>query len=268
MKTADLLRKYNIKLKKSLSQNFLSDDRIAKRIVEAAGIGKEDVVVEIGAGAGTLTEELAKVASEVYAVEIDERLRELLEERLKNYSNVHLIFEDFLKLNLSFLKSNFNYVANIPYKITGKIIEKILREGRFKIAVLMVQKEVAQRILSKPCRRSYGYLTVLIRSFCDVEKLFDVSKSYFLPNPDVDSTIIKITFKGHDVSFENYREFVSRMFSSKRKTVKNNLRQIFNDPESLLLKSSIDPRKRAEELSIDEIKRVYLALLEEHGMNG
>ncbi len=267
MKTANLLKKYSIKLKKSLSQNFLSDERVARRIVEAAGIGQGNVIVEIGAGAGTLTEEIAKVASKVYAIEIDERLKDLLEERLKGYRNVQLIFEDFLKLDLSFLEDGFSYVANIPYKITGRIIEKILKEGRFEKAILMVQKEVAQRILSEPGKRSYGYLTVLVKSFCNVEKLFDVSKSHFLPNPEVDSTVIKITFKGYDMDFESYKKFVSAIFSSKRKTIKNNLKSIAACPEALLEKANIDPKKRAEQLSIGDIKRLYLALSEERDMN-
>ena len=260
MKTKELLEKYGIKLKKSLSQNFLSDERIAKKIVEKSGVGKEDVVVEIGAGAGTLTEELAKVAKKVIAYEIDERLKDLLEERLSNFENVELIFTDFLKADLSGIPDGFVYVSNIPYGITGPIIEKILREGRFSFAVLMVQKEVAERITSPPGRKSYGYLSALVQSFCNVEKLFDVSKSHFIPNPQVDSTVLKLVWKGKIAPFDEYREFLSIAFSKKRKTLKNNLRGIVKDPLSFLRENRIEEKVRPEEVRPEVLLRLFSSL--------
>ena len=260
MRTKELLEKHGIKLKKSLSQNFLSDERIARKIVEKSGIGKEDTVVEIGAGAGTLTEELARVAKRVIAYEIDERLKELLKERLSTFENVELIFTDFLKADLSKVPDGFVYVSNIPYGITGPIIEKILREGRFSFAVLMVQKEVAERITSPPGKRSYGYLSVLVQSFCDVEKLFDVSKSHFIPNPQVDSTVIKLVWKGRGVPFEEYRKFLSIAFSKKRKTLKNNLKEVLKDPVSFLKENGLGEKIRAEEVPPEVFLKLFSSL--------
>ena len=260
MKTRELLEKYGIKLRKSLSQNFLSDERIARRIVEESGIGKEDVVLEIGAGAGTLTEELAKIAKRVIAYEIDERLKNLLEERLSVFKNVEIIFEDFLKADLSHLSDGFVYVSNIPYGITGPIIEKILREGRFSYAVRMVQKEVAERITSPAGRRNYGYLSALVQTYCEVEKLFDVSRSHFIPNPQVDSTVLKLVWKGNVALFEEYRRFLSVAFLKKRKTLRNNLKGVLRDLDSFLnflRENGLSEKVRAEEISPEFFLKLF-----------
>ena len=257
MKTSDILKKYSIRLKKSLSQNFLSNDRVAKMIVERTKVKKGDVVVEIGAGVGTLTLELAKTGALVYAYEIDDELRPVLEDRLSPFENVVLKFEDFLKSDLSEVPDGFKYVSNIPYGITGPIIEKILKENRFTEAYLMVQREVAQRIVSKPGKRSFGYMSAIVQTFCDVEKIMDVSRSNFVPNPEVDSTVVKLTWKGINVDFEPYSEFLSKLFMKKRKTIRNNLRSMFENPDEILKKLGIDPKIRPEDLRIDEILKLY-----------
>ena len=257
MKTSDLLKKYSIRLKKGLGQSFLSDQRVAKRIVEVSGVSEKDLVVEIGAGAGTLTEELARTGANVLAFEIDVSLKPLLEDRLSGFENVELRFEDFLKADLSDLKPGFKYVSNIPYGITGPILEKILRDGRFSKAVLMVQREVADRILSKPGVRSFGYISVLVQTFCRVEKLFDVSRSHFVPNPRVDSTVVSLERREIDLPFDEYRDFLSVLFSNKRKNIKNNLKRVVNDPEPLLRRLKVDPRVRAEALGVEEILGIF-----------
>ena len=249
-----------MKLKRSLSQNFLSDQRVARKIVEAAGIGEKDFVVEIGAGAGTLTEELAKTGAKVLAYEIDESLKDLLRDRLSRFENVELVFEDFLEADLSKVPDDFVYVANIPYGITGPIIEKILKVGRFRFAVFMVQKEVAERILSKPGRKSYGYISALVQTYCDVEKLFDVSKSHFVPNPKVDSTVVKLKWRGWIVDFREYSEFLSKVFSKKRKTVKNNLKSLTTNPDGVLKEVGIDPSLRPEDLTPKDLLSIFRAL--------
>ncbi len=262
MKTSDILKRYGIKLKRSLGQNFLSDSRIAKRIVEIAGVDGE-IVVEIGTGSGVLTVELAKVAKTVYTFEIDRSLQNLLSDVLKDFDNVKVFFEDFLKADLSFLNKGFSYVANIPYSITGPIIEKILREGRFKKAVLMVQKEVGDRITAKPGSKTFGYLSALVQTFCDVEKIFRVSKSHFVPNPEVDSVVVKFIPKKNGLDFKSYRKFLSVLFSKKRKTIKNNLKGLINNSEEFLVKFGFDPMKRPEELPVDELVKLYTVIKEQ-----
>ena len=259
MKTSDLLKEYGIKLKKFLGQNFLSNQRVAKKIVELSGVSSDDIVVEIGAGAGTLTEEIAKVAKKVIAYEIDRSLEDLLRDRLSCFDNVEIVFEDFLKADLPDVE-DFVYVANIPYSITGPIIEKILRENRFRFATLMVQKEVAERIISKPGKRTFGYLSALVQSYCDVEKLFDVSKSNFVPNPKVDSTVLKLTWRGSDLEFEKYSRFLSSAFEKKRKTLKNNLKSFLRNPDEILKDLGIDLNKRPEQISAHDFKRIFLKI--------
>ncbi len=257
MKTSELLKKYGIKLKKSLGQSFLSTQSVAERIVKAAEIKKGETVIEIGAGAGTLTEELLKAGANVVAYEIDRNLEKLLIDRLSKYENVTLIFKDFLSADLSFLPDGFVYVANIPYYITGPIIEKILRENRFSRAILMVQKEVANRITSPPGRRDFGYLSALVQTFCDVKKLFDVSRSSFVPNPEVDSTVLGFKPKEIDIPFDEYREFLSKVFMKKRKTIKNNLKGIVKDPEKVLKDLGIDPSLRPEQLGTSQLIKLF-----------
>ncbi len=256
MKTSDLLKRYGIRLKKSLGQNFLSSQKIAKKIVELSGVDQNDVVVEIGAGAGTLTEELAKVAKRVIAYEIDRSLERLLKDRLASYDNVELVFGDFLKMSLPDAE-NFVYVANIPYSITGPIVEKILKEDRFRFAALMVQKEVASRMVSRPGRRTYGYLSALVQSYCEVKKILDVSRSNFVPNPKVDSTVLKLTWKGVDLDFERYSEFLSKSFENKRKTLRNNLKSFLDNPDEVLRDLGIDLGMRPEQISAEDFQRIF-----------
>lgn len=258
MKTSELLQRYGISLKKSLGQHFLSTQDVARKIVKSADISNEDTVVEIGAGAGTLTEELAKVAMRVVTFEIDKRFEKLLKDRLSGFENVELIFDDFLKADLSFLPEGFVYVANIPYNITGPIIEKILKEGRFRMAVLMVQKEVAHRMLSSPGSKTFGYLSALVQSFCKVFKILDVPRSFFVPNPDVDSVVVKLVPRGENLPFRDFRAFLSKIFAKKRKTLKNNMKGWVEDVENVLEKLGIDPMTRAEALTVEQIKRLYI----------
>jgi 16S rRNA (adenine1518-N6/adenine1519-N6)-dimethyltransferase len=248
LKTSDYLKKYGVKLKKHLGQVFLSDDRIAKRIVKEVGLTPEDVVVEIGAGAGTLTEELAKTGARVIAYEIDESLAPVLRERLSKYPNVELRFEDFLKAKD--IPEGAICVSNIPYSITGPIMEKII-EWKFKRAIVMVQKEVGERILAKPGKKTYGYLSVVVQTFYEVKKLFDVSRSCFVPNPEVDSTVVDLKRKPVDLDFEKFKKFVSMIFAKKRKTLKNNLKPF------LSIFEGVDLSRRAEQLTVEEIVELY-----------
>ncbi|PLV60168.1 16S rRNA (adenine(1518)-N(6)/adenine(1519)-N(6))-dimethyltransferase RsmA [Thermotoga sp. KOL6] len=248
MKTSYYLKKHNIKLKKHLGQVFLSDDRVARRIVREAKITPEDLVVEIGAGAGTLTEELAKTGARVIAYEIDKTLSPILEERLSKYSNVEIKYENFLEARD--IPKGAVCVSNIPYNITGPIIERII-ELEFKKGIIMVQKEVGERILAQPGKKVFGYLSVVVQAFYVVRKLFDVSKSHFIPNPEVDSTVIEMTRKQTNLCYSKFRKFVSMIFAKKRKTLKNNLKPFISIFEG------VDLSKRAEQLSTEEIIKLY-----------
>jgi len=256
LKTSELLRKYNIKLKKSLGQHLLSDDRIARKIVEISNISSDDVVVEIGVGAGTLTEELAKTGATVIGYEIDKDFKPLLDDRLSRYKNVRIIFEDFLKARTETFPRDVKFISNIPYNITGPILEKIFKSP-FSYAVIMIQKEVADKILAKPGTRNFGYISALSRIICDVKKLFDVSKSHFTPNPQVDSSVVLFEKKKMNLDFDALSFFLGKLFSKRRKTVKNNLKNLLREPEVVLEKLNIDPMKRPENLMLEEIINLF-----------
>ncbi|QTA37111.1 ribosomal RNA small subunit methyltransferase A [Thermosipho ferrireducens] len=258
MKTSELLKLYGIKLNKNLGQNFLSNISVAEKIVNIANVKDDDVILEIGAGAGTLTEALLKTGAFVYAVEIDLQLKDVLY-RLKHYKNLHLIFDDILKLDLSFLPENFRCISNIPYSITGHVIKKILFSNFFD-AYLMVQKEVGERLLSKPGDSNRGFLTVVVQSICEIKKVLNVSKSNFVPNPEIDSSVIFFKKKKESLKNENlelYWQFVSNCFRQKRKTLRNNLKTFLNKEQIELLEKEIDLTKRPEDISERDFLKMW-----------
>ncbi|WP_448375965.1 16S rRNA (adenine(1518)-N(6)/adenine(1519)-N(6))-dimethyltransferase RsmA [Fervidobacterium sp.] len=245
-------------MKKSLGQNFLSNEQYAEKIAAVSNVSENDVVLEIGAGAGTLTVALAKSGATIYAVEIDERMKPILVERLASFPNVHLIFSDFLALDISFLPKGYKCVSNIPYYITAPILKRLLFTN-FSSLTIMMQKEVGERLLEKPGSSNRGFLTVVLQTVANVEKALLVPKSAFVPNPDVDSIVLKITKKEPmpfvDISeLESFWTFVSNTFSQKRKTIYNNLKTFVDDKvkiEVMLKESGVRANARPEELSED-----------------
>jgi len=180
-------------------------------------------------------------------------------ERLKTYKNFTLIFEDFLKLDISFLPKDFKVVSNIPYSITGPILKKLLF-SEFSEAYLMVQKEVGERLLAPVGDSNRGFLTVVIQTFCSVEKILTVSKGNFVPNPKVDSIVLKIKkneqiYKAYNI--QKYWEFISKCFGQKRKTLNNNLKNFVKDLEPL--KEKYDLNLRPEQ--VDE--KTFLKIFED-----
>lgn len=234
-----------------------------------SGISKDDVVLEIGSGAGTLTVVLAERGATVFAIEIDKRMEPILTERLKNFDNVRLIFNDFLETDISFLSDlprGFKCVSNIPYYITAPIIKKLLFTN-FQSLTLMVQKEVGERLLEPPGSSNRGFLTVVIQTVAKVEKLLTVPKSAFVPNPQVDSLVLKIT-KKENFSFngisdlESYWNFVSKAFAQKRKTLLNNLRNMgltSQQAEVVLDKVRIEKNIRPEQLDNEQFLKLWNA---------
>lgn len=264
MNITDILRKYGICLKDSLGQNFIKDERILSRIVKDSGITNGATVIEIGIGLGTLTLKLAQKAEKVIGFEIDRRFEQIHKELLSS-KNIQVVYEDFLKADLEGCNSQpLFYVANIPYYITSPILEKILFEGpKFEAAILMVQKEYAERLLAKPSSKPYGALTVILGAFTRVRRLFNVSRKAFIPVPAVDSSVVKLVMREQPLvpldEKRKFRNFVKLAFSHRRKKLKNNLKPIIDNPEEFLESLGFSANVRAEELSIESFVKLYEA---------
>ena len=220
MKTTEILKKYNIFLKKSLGQNYLTSSNIPKKIVNFTKIDKSFFCIEIGTGLGILTSEISKKAGFVLSYEIDKRLIKVHKDLIKD-NNVIIKYENFLKADLNIYKNKkIAYVANIPYNITSPILEKIFVESpKFEFIVLMVQKEFAQRMNADIGTKDYGAMTINLNTQADFIKGFDVKPSEFIPKPKVDSSVIKILpkFKIKESDFKEFRKFVNLCFSQRRK---------------------------------------------------
>lgn len=272
MKTSEWLKKYDIRLKKGLGQNFLSNSTVSHEIVKKSEIDENDVIIEIGTGNGILTEEIARKAKKVITFEIDERLKPLLEERFEGSKNVEIHFEDFLNTDLSKFKDipKLKYIANIPYYISSKILEKIFEESpKFEYAIFMFQKEFGQRLMAKS-KKSYSPLSIFVQTYCTVERIMDVSKNNFIPIPKVDSVILKFNpvYKYvEEIDPKDFMKFVHICFSKRRKTIKNNLKEIIPDTEKYLTEVQIDPSSRPEDIPIETYIQLYKKLLGRRGAN-
>jgi 16S rRNA (adenine1518-N6/adenine1519-N6)-dimethyltransferase len=251
----DLLKKYRVFPKKRFGQNFLISKSVLKKIVEASEISKKDIVLEIGPGIGNLTTELAKKAKKVVAVEKDKRIVEILKENLKDFKNVKIIQADILKIEpKNYNLKTYKIVANIPYYLTSRLIRKFLEErNKPKMIVLMVQKEVAQRICAKPPRMNL--LAVSVQFYAKPKILFYVTKDRFWPRPKVDSAIIKITPKPTKPgNTDLFFKIVKAGFSHPRKQLINNLAKGLKIKKEKIrewfLENEIKPESRAENLEI------------------
>ncbi len=259
----NLIAKYGIKPSKKLGQNFLINKSILEKIISAAAPTNHDVILEIGPGFGVLTVELAKRAKKVVAVEKDKTLCRALKDilRLKKINNVEIINGDILKIFNEFSMSNYKIVANLPYYITSPVIRKFLEtENRPELMVLMVQKEVAQRICSK---NKMSLLAVAVQFYAQPEIVAFVPKNRFYPQPKVDSAIIKIIPKKNlpEINTAKFFALVKVGFSAKRKFLINNLKKFLkvqgSEIEEMFNKIKINPKSRAEELKIDDWIKVY-----------
>ena len=222
--TKSILNKYGIRLNKNLGQNYLIDKNKRDQIIKFGNITQDDVVLEIGTGIGTLTIELAKKAKKVIAVEQDSNISEILNQRLKEekIDNVEVINEDALKIE--FPKFN-KIVSNLPYQISSPITFKFL-DYDFDLAVLMYQKEFADRMNGEVGSKNYSRLSAMLYFKCDVEKLTDVSCESFIPKPKVDSTVIRLTPKESKIDkdeFETYSKFTKALFQHRNKKIRNAL---------------------------------------------
>lgn len=266
----EILEKYGFKFSKGLGQNFLIDGNIINKIVEAADIDDNSGIIEIGPGFGTLTQGLCKKAKKVVAIEIDESLREVHKETIP-YDNIKVIYEDFMKIDVDklieeeFAGMDVKIVANLPYYITTPIIMKIL-EDKYKISriVVMVQKEVANRLNAKPGTKEYSAISLAVQYRADTNIAMIVPSTVFMPRPKVDSAVIALSILKSpriDVVDERMLFTVIRgSFNQRRKTILNGLSNKFDCPKELvkevLEKVNIDPGIRGESLSIEEFGRI------------
>lgn len=255
------LNKNQFKFKKKFGQNFIIDENVIKNIVDKADIDDRTLVIEVGPGAGSLTYALAQKAQKVIAFEIDKSLKETLEENISSYSNVNIIYEDFLKINLEDYVDKTLYkkvylVANLPYYITTPILIKIT-EASISVdkIVIMVQKEVGERFKAEPRSKSYSSLSVFLNYYYNIKKLMDVSRNVFIPRPNVDSIVVLFEKKKNKIILNNEELFfklVRNSFVHKRKTIKNNLKSYdLEKINKVLVKNGHSLSSRAEELPLE-----------------
>ena len=265
MRLSHELKAYGIQPKKKFGQNFLQDPALLKRIVDLGAVGKDDVVLEIGTGPGTLTKSIAQEAKSVVTIEIDESLAPFLQTQFALLDNIHLIFGDALKLDLDALvyektgAKNYTIIANLPYYITTPLIMHILEHtNHVRRLVLMVQKEVATRLAAPAGQRDGGAVSVAVQYRASIREAFTVPKGAFYPPPKVDSALIVLdpylTKPLSAKSDERFRQVVRAAFSLRRKTLRNALKQGFSpdEIEKALALAHIDPSARAENLTVED----------------
>lgn len=274
--TKFLMNKYKIKANKSLGQNFLIDDYSVNKIVESANISNEDLVIEIGPGFGTLTKYLLEKANKVICIELDKRMIEILTDRFNLYKNFEIKNEDVLKIDLQKMISNekekndeiknVKIVANLPYYITTPIITKILESNLdLDSIVVMIQKEVADRLIEIPGGKNTGAITYCIYYYCESEKILEVPKESFIPSPKVTSEVIRLRLRkkppvqvlGKALMFK----IIKCAYMQRRKTILNSLTntQVFSSKEegsAILEKLNLDINIRPEKLTIEDFASI------------
>ena len=269
-KTKKIVEKYGFSFKKNFGQNFLVDERVLGKIVSSAEISKDDVVIEVGPGIGTLTQALAKEAYKVVAVEIDATLVPILGELLSDFDNIEIINEDILKVDVNAIAEKYpdkkiKMVANLPYYITTPIIMNVL-ENHIPVEsiTVMIQKEVAYRMKAQPSTKDYGSLSLAVQYYCEPYLVANVPQNCFMPRPNVDSAVIKLTVMDKpkvQVNNEKFMfEFIKAAFSQRRKTLVN---CIFSS--GLLTLSKDEIGKMLNGLGYDERVRGESLTLEDYG---
>ena len=271
-KTKKIVEKYGFSFKKNFGQNFLVDERVLGKIVSSAEISKDDVVIEVGPGIGTLTQALAKEAYKVVAVEIDTTLVPILGELLSDFDNIEIINEDILKVDVNAIAEKYpdkkiKMVANLPYYITTPIIMNVL-ENHIPVEsiTVMIQKEVAYRMKAQPSTKDYGSLSLAVQYYCEPYLVANVPQNCFMPRPNVDSAVIKLTVMDKpkvQVNNEKFMfEFIKAAFSQRRKTLVN---CIFSSGLLTLSKDEIgnllnglcyDERVRGDSLTLEDYGKI------------
>ena len=280
--TRAILERHGFTFKKSFGQNFLTDTNILQKIVDTAEIDKKVNVIEIGPGIGALTEFLAESAAEVMAFEIDDRLVPILADTLRDFDNVTVVNQDILKVDLAQYIAEFKnpdlpikVVANLPYYITTPILMHLIESGiPFSEFVVMMQREVADRISAQPNTKAYGSLSIAVQYYMTAKVAFIVPRTVFVPAPNVDSAILKMVRRDQpavEVQDEKFFFKVSKAsFVHRRKTLWNNLTSYFGKSEetkgkltAALERADLSPSVRGEALSLEEFARLADALKSE-----
>ena len=278
--TRFIMKKYNIKANKSLGQNFLIDDNVVEGIVDAGNISNEDLVIEIGPGLGTLTKPLLERAGKVISIELDKRMVKILEDRFSLYNNFELIQKDVLKVDLKELiernkkeghLKNAKIVANLPYYITTPIIMKLLEEKLDLDSItVMIQKEVADRLIAIPGDKETGAITYSIYYYSEAEAILEVPNDSFIPEPEVTSKVIKLNIRKNPPIDVRNKEVMFRIikcaFMQRRKTLLNaltNAKVFINKEEGIriLNKLNLDENVRAEKLKIEDFANITNIIL-------
>lgn len=265
--TKDIVDKHGFKFSKSLGQNFLIDDNVIDKIIDGARVKEGDKVIEVGPGIGTLTREMAKRAEKVVAVEIDKNLIPILKETLSDFDNTEVVNEDILKVDINKLVDEklsggpVKLIANLPYYITTPIVMKFLEEDiPVTDIVVMVQKEVADRMNAVPSTKDYGALSVAVQYYCDTEIVAKAPRHMFIPQPKVDSTVIGLHIREEKkYKADNEQLFfktVKAAFGQRRKILLNSLSSMGvldkAKIKEVLAEAGIDEKRRGETLSIEE----------------
>lgn len=254
----------DFEFKKKFGQNFLSDKNLLAQIVEKAGVEDDDIVVEIGAGKGALTEAISAKAKKVYSFEIDSDLVDYLKEKFDG-TNVEFVFQDVMKVSDEELSQivggKFRLVANLPYYVTSPILTRFLQNPNLVSATVMVQEEVADRIIAEPKSKDYGVLTVICQMFGNAKKVIRVNRKMFYPIPNVDSAVVHIEkYENAPKDFVKFIGFVKRAFAMRRKKLSTNLETANlkkNEIEDLLEENGYSRLCRAEELSISDFEKLH-----------
>ncbi len=273
--TKNIMKAYNIKANKSLGQNFLINSEVVEKIIESSELSTDDLVIEIGPGLGTLTKYLLEKAGKVICIELDTRMVKILKNRFASRDNFEIINEDVLKVDLNKIikenKStgkikNVKIVANLPYYITTPIIMRLLEEHLdIKSITVMIQKEVAERLIEIPGGKNTGAITHTVYYYCESEKIMEVPNSSFIPEPEVTSEVIKMHLRQTPaVKIENPKVMfmiIKSAFMQRRKTLLNALTnaQVFISKQEgikILKKLNLDENVRAENLSIQDFANI------------
>lgn len=277
--TSFIMKKYHIKANKNLGQNFLIDEQVIEKIVNASEITKEDCVIEIGPGLGTLTKELLEKAGKVISIELDKKMLTILKDRFALYDNFELINNDVLQVDLKNIIStekekgfkNVKVVANLPYYITTPIIMKLLEEKLdLESITVMVQKEVADRLIAIPSDKETGAITYSVYYYAKGEEILEVPKESFIPEPEVTSKVIKLNIRKEAPVKVKSPEVMFRIikcaFMQRRKTLLNalvNTKVFLNKDEGIKILKKIGLREdvRAEKLKIEDFAKIADSIL-------